>query len=63
MVTLVYTLIADVFVTVLGKVLDLVDADEHPERIGVWLLVFVGVLHFLASVSFLCLGSKYKEYR
>lgn len=30
MVTLVYTLITDVFVTVLGKVLDLVDADKHP---------------------------------
>ena len=63
MITLINTLAADVFVTILGKVLDVVGADEDPSKIGVWLSIFAGSLNFLAGFSFIIVGIKYRLYR
>ena len=63
MITLVNTLAADVFVTILGKVLDIEGADKDPSKIGVWLSIFAGTLNLLAGFSFIIVGLKYRKYR
>ncbi len=59
----VYTIISDVWVVLLGTVLDSVDSDQHPRRVGYWLAVFVCSLYLLAFPCYMRLGCHHAAYK
>lgn len=58
----VYTVVSDIWVVLLGWVLDEVHSDQHPTRIGYWLAIFVCSLYLLSFPCYVKLGLNYARY-
>ena len=59
---LCYTVFADVWVVILGKTLDLADADHDPSEFGEQLTYYVAVLYITAAIFYILTGRNYAKF-
>lgn len=59
----VYTVVSDVWVVLLGWVLDQVKSNDYPTRIGDWLAIFVCSLYLFSFPCYVKLGLNYARFQ
>ena len=59
---LFYTVFADIWVVILGKTLDLDDADNHPRKFGQQLTYYVSFFYAIAIFFFILTGINYTKF-